>query len=140
MTRAYSSDLRIRVIGAVERGQSARAAAVHFGVSINTGIRWVRRFKQTGEATAVERRGRRASRLDPHTEWLLELVAETPDLTLAEIRGHLAARGVTASTGLVWNFYRHHGFSFKKSGACRRAGAARRGGGAGGVAGDAAGA
>jgi transposase len=37
MTRPYSSDLRERVVGSVERGElSRRQAAVHYGVGISS--------------------------------------------------------------------------------------------------------
>ncbi len=122
MGRAYSSDLRVRVIRAVEGGMSARAASLHFGVSINSGIRWVRQFRKDGRIEGLDRRGRRASRLDEHEAWLLELVARNTDITLEEVRALLKERGVVASIGLVWKFYHRHNFSFKKSHARRRAG------------------
>ena len=37
MARAYSEDLRWRVVGAVEAGASCRQAAARFGVSVSFG-------------------------------------------------------------------------------------------------------
>src|ERR1700726_4840280 len=49
MGRAYSLDLRERVVGAVlKRGLSCRQAAAQFGVGISTAILWVQRFRETG--------------------------------------------------------------------------------------------
>ena len=49
MTRAYSNDLRERVVRAVERGElSCRQAAAHYGVGISTAIKWVQRLRRTG--------------------------------------------------------------------------------------------
>jgi transposase len=49
MSRAYSLDLRERVVTAVEKGGlSARRAAVQFGVDASTTIRWVGRLRRTG--------------------------------------------------------------------------------------------
>jgi transposase len=49
MSRAYSLDLRERVVTAVEKGGlSARRAAVQFGVDASTAIRWVGRLRRTG--------------------------------------------------------------------------------------------
>ena len=49
MARAYSLDLRERVVAAVENGGlSQRRAAVQFGVGISTVITWVRRLRETG--------------------------------------------------------------------------------------------
>jgi len=43
MARAYSQDLRDRVIKAVEAGESARSSGRRFGVSEAAAIKWVRR-------------------------------------------------------------------------------------------------
>jgi transposase len=112
---------------------SARAASLRFGVSINTGIRWLRRYRETGLVEGKRRGGNRPSPLDRHADWLLGLIAATPDLTLAEIKAELPSQGLTAGIGSIWRFYDRHGISFKKSGARRRAGPDGRGGGAGGV-------
>ena len=50
MSRAYSSDLRERVLDAVAAGRSARSAAAHFGIGTATVVRWVRRWRETGRA------------------------------------------------------------------------------------------
>jgi transposase len=52
MARAYSQDLRDRVIDAALKGLSARQAAARFGVGDATAIVWVRRARQTGERGA----------------------------------------------------------------------------------------
>jgi len=49
MGRAYSLDLRERVVGSVRRGGlSCHQAAAQFGVAVSTAINWVRRFRETG--------------------------------------------------------------------------------------------
>ena len=49
MGRAYSDDLRERVVRAVIKGGLSRhQAAAQFGVGISTAINWVQRFHQTG--------------------------------------------------------------------------------------------
>lgn len=120
MSRSYSSDLRVRVIDAAAGGMSARAASEHFGVSISSGIRWVRRFRQDGNAEAKPRGGQRKSPLLPHLEWLLALIAAEPDLTLAEIGERLAiTHGVRVTISTIWRFYDMSGISFKKNRARR---------------------
>jgi transposase len=52
MARAYSQDLRDRVIDAALAGLPARHAAARFGVGDATAIVWVRRAHQTGERMA----------------------------------------------------------------------------------------
>lgn len=48
MTRAYSNDLRKRVVDAVVCGDSCAAAAARFGVSKSSAIKWARQFHRTG--------------------------------------------------------------------------------------------
>ena len=140
MARAYSEDLRGRVIAAVEAGQSARQAARLFLVSPSTAIKWVQRWRRSGSFAATLVGGRRRSPLDHHAGYLLALVGEQPDLTLAEIRDRLQARAVPAGITSVWRFFDRHGVSFKKNPARRRARSPRRGGGEARLAGGAAGA
>ena len=52
MSRAYSSDLRERVLDAVAEGTSARGSAARFGIGVATAVRWVRRWRETGEREA----------------------------------------------------------------------------------------
>ena len=133
MPRPYSEDLRVRMVGAVDAGMSARAAARVFGVSASTAVKWVQRWRRTGSVAAKRMGGYRRSPLDAHADLLLGLVAERPDLTVEEIRAELRGRGIHAGHGAVWRFFARHGISFKKNRARRRAGQAGRGGGAGGL-------
>jgi transposase len=88
----YSNDLRVRVIGLVERGSAARAAARHFEIGEATAVRWVQRWKETGSALAKSITKRRTSPLEAYAQWLLELVDREPDLTLKEIQRRLLAQ------------------------------------------------
>jgi|SRR5215467_875952 len=94
MPRAYSGDLRIRVIGAVEGGLSARGAARRLGVGESTATAWVGRWRRTGSSEAKSQKGRSRSPLAAHAPWLLALIAAEADLTLEEIGERLAARGI----------------------------------------------
>ena len=66
MARAYSDDLRARVIDMVGAGASARASAARFGVGVSTAIVWIRRARQDGERLARRQGKPRGSCLDPH--------------------------------------------------------------------------
>lgn len=47
----------------------------------------------------------RRSKLDPHRDFLLDLIAATEDITLVEMQERLAAeRGIRASVGTIWTF------------------------------------
>ena len=91
MSGPYSSDLRRRVLDAVDGGSSAREAAARFGVGVATAIRWVRRWRETGERTASKQSHPIRSKLDAHEPSRLGLVEETIDITLEEMRRRLAA-------------------------------------------------
>ena len=52
MPKAYSGDMRARVIAEVESGASRREAAEEFEVSASTAIIWVKCFRQTGRCAA----------------------------------------------------------------------------------------
>ncbi len=134
MARAYSQDLRDRVIDAALAGLPARRAAVQFRIGIATAIGWVSRARQSEERTA-RRQGRpRRSKLDPHRIFLLGLIEATPDMTLVEMQQRLAEeRSIQASVGTIWTFLDRCGLTFKKVRPCGRAGPARHPGAARGV-------
>ena len=116
MARAYSQDLRDRVIDAALLGMPARHAAERFGVGIATAIVWVRRARETGERTARRQGQPRRSKLDLQGEFLLGLIAEAPDMTLVEMQARLRdERGVSASIGTIWTFLDRCGLTVKKS-------------------------
>ena len=72
MARAYSQDLRDRVIDAVEsEGLSRRAAARRFGVSPASAIKWLQRFHRTGKRGSAGTGGHRPSKVKPERAWLL---------------------------------------------------------------------
>ena len=111
MARAYSQDLRDRVIDA---GTSARAAAERFGIGVATAIVWVRRARE-GERSARKQGQPRRSKLDPHCEFGLGLVEAEPDITIAEMQERLLSEaGIRASVGTIWTFLDRAGLTFKK--------------------------
>ncbi len=117
MARAYSQDLRDRVIDAALSGASARQVAARFGIGDATAIVWVRRARESGERAARKQGQPRGSKLDPHREYLLGLIAETPDLTISSelLERLLVERSVQASRATLWTFLDRCGLTFKKS-------------------------
>jgi len=115
MGKSYSSDLRERVVNAVERdGMSRRAAAGRFGVGIKTAIDWVRQYRQTGRLAALPRGGRRPKKLvGAYREWLLQRCRER-DFTLRGLVGELAERGLRVDYRVVWAFVHAEKLSHKK--------------------------
>lgn len=123
MAKGYSTDLRVRAIKIVEEGESAREAARMVGVGASSTIRWVEQFTRTGCVAAKPGTGHSRSPLEAFKDWLLDLVAAEPDLTLEEIRARLAEKKQhKAGIGSIWRFYDRHEISFKKNSARRGAG------------------
>ena len=122
MTRPYSDDLRARVAAAVVSGQTCRAVAALFGVSVSAAAKWSARLRAKGSADAKPMGGSRRAVLAGERDWLLERMAAVPDLTLRAVRAELATRGVAVSLWAVWWFYEAEGITFKKKHHGRRAG------------------
>ena len=114
MSVAYSTDLRVRVIEAVKAGASRREAAECFGISVSSGIRWLREWLDGGRA-AAKPRGGSCSPLEEHATWLLALIEKRPDLTLEEVVAAMGKQGIEGSRTAVWRFFKRHDVSFKKN-------------------------
>ena len=116
MARAYSQDLRDRVINAALAGMPARRAAAQFRIGLATAIRWVRRARQTGDRTAGRQGQPRRSKLDPHRGYIVGLIEAEPDITISEILDKLVSdRDVRAARATLWVFLDRCGLTFKKS-------------------------
>ena len=127
MGRAYSLDLRERVVAAVAAGESCRRVAGTFRVSVASVVKWSQRFRATGSAAARKVGGRRPYALSGERDWLLTRLYKQPDITLRALAAELAERGIKVSYYAVWHFFEHEGISFKKKPARQRAGSSRRG-------------
>ncbi len=112
--RAYSMDLRERVLADSDAGQTTKPVAEKYGVSRT----WVRSLKQrrreTGEI-APRKGGGRKRKIDRAR--LTELVREDPDATLAELRERLAIR---CALSAIWTALHELKITFKKSRSARR--------------------
>jgi transposase len=116
MARAYSHDLRVRVLDAVGAGLSRRAAAARYRIGIATVIRWAALAALTGETKAKRQGRRRGSKLDAHESFLLALIEETDDITLIEMQDRLRAeRGRAVGLGTLWRFFAGRSVTWKKS-------------------------
>ena len=115
MTRPLSNDLRERVVSAVRDGESCRAVASRFGVAVSSVVKWSQRQRATGSVAPSKMGGYRKPLLDPHRDFILEQIRQTPHLTLHGLKDELAARGVKVSHNAVWLFLRREGLRFKKN-------------------------
>lgn len=109
--KAYSMDLRERVLADADAGLGTRAVAEKYRVS----SAWVRRLKQrrreTGRVAPRPRGRNRHTKLGGRADDLRRLVAEQPDATLKELQARLPVR---VSLGTLWNALHELKLRFKK--------------------------
>ena len=128
MPKAYSGDLRERVLLACERGKLSRAKiAALFHVGESTLYRWLETWRSEGRREAKPHAGGPEPRLDAAAlEELKAIVAEANDLSLAEYAAKLQERaGVAASGPTVSRALKKLGLPRKKDPAGAGAGPAR---------------
>ena len=112
MARAYSLDLRERVVAAVASGQSCRSVAKTFMVSVASVVKWSQRQRALGSPAALKMGGHRPYLVA--RERVLSRIADKPDLTLRALLKELADRGLVVSYYALWHFLQHEGITFKK--------------------------
>ena len=115
--QAYSKDLRLRVLDAVDRGVARREVAEQFRVSLRTIKRWLQRRRELGHLAVSPRPGAPARKMGPLRLGLLPQLEAQPDATLEE---HCARweeeHGVRVSTATMSRVIAgHFGWTRKKS-------------------------
>ena len=114
-------DRRVLAEALARTGRPEAARLLNLGAS--TAIRWMDRWTTTGSVDALPGTGHCRSPLEAHKQWLLDLVAAEPDLTLEEICGRLMTRKrLKVGKSSVGRFFERHKISFKKKPARRRTG------------------
>lgn len=111
--RAYSPDLRERILSAVERGKgSLRELADLFAVSLSCIVRLRRRYRAAGSLLPKPHAGGPCPLLDADAcQRLRDLVREQPDATLAELQARL---GISCSLSTVCRALQRLGLHRKK--------------------------
>ena len=115
MTKPYSLDLRERVTERVAAGDSVRAVATIFTVSVASVVRWSQRLRRTGSAAGGKMGGHRACTLIGERGWLMERIAAEPEVSVRGLMTELAERGVAVSYG----FHPSRGNELQKKACCR---------------------
>jgi transposase len=116
MGRAYSQDLRERVMAAADSGTGAYAVASIFRVSVSYIYKLLGRRKRTGETRARPWAGGPKPKLAAHDEALRARLMSEPDATLTELQAWLMAEhNVKVSIGCLWKRLRQLGLTLKKS-------------------------
>ena len=112
MSKTLSLDLRVRVIEVVAEGLSHRAAAARFGVSAASVCR---RARVEGDPRPGALGGvRHSGRIEAHREPILDVLTETRDSTIEELRRLLAGRGLDLGCGSIQRFLIRHQMTHKK--------------------------
>jgi len=115
---AYSKDLRIKALGALDRGMPRREAASTFGVSLATLKRWLKRRREGEDVAPRPSPGRTPLILSTREQRaaLWEQLEENADATLerhCELWEHRTGVGVSVPT--MSRAVRTLGWTFKKS-------------------------
>jgi putative transposase len=114
--RAYSTDLRERVLAAHARGLSRHELIEMFQVSQGSITRWLRQQRLTGDLSPRTPSGRTRSIPADQEAALLRQLEAAPDATLAaHIAQWAADYGTSLSTWTMARAIRHVGWSRKKS-------------------------
>ena len=114
--RAYSQDLRERVLAAADDGVPVGRIAALLRVSVSYVSKVLSRRCRTGETTARPQRCRMTPKLGDLHGAIEAQVSLRPDATLAELRIWLSkTHKVSASNGLMWKTLSRLGLTYKKS-------------------------
>lgn len=114
MARAYSEDLRQRVVEAVTAGATCRVAAARYQVSVSFVVKLMQLWRCSGSVAARPPGGQRPFALAGHAELVRQLVAAEPDVTLEELRRQLAEQGVQIGRSSIDRFLASLGLTRKK--------------------------
>lgn len=101
--KAYSQDLRERVIAAVEAGQQTLPQiAQTFGISESALDKWAKRWRDTGSVAALPFAGGRQRALKACAAVIRAEVQQQPDATLEELCERVEAQtAVSASRSMM---------------------------------------
>lgn len=118
MARAYSNDLRRKLLQAYDEGEGTlEELAERFRVSVSWAKKISARRTRTGEIDAPRWRHGPLSRVtEAIAEWMREQIRQQPDMTLRELQERLAeSKGVGLSTGRIWWVLRQLALPLKKN-------------------------
>ncbi|CAK0780815.1 transposase [Gammaproteobacteria bacterium] len=112
MGKAYSMDLRKRVIDACNEGESAARVSERFAVSESFIEKLKRHFRESGTLAPRPHAGGRPLLLAEHDETILSWLKEKPDTTLKGLR---EALGLPVQLSTLWYRLNHLELTFKKT-------------------------
>jgi transposase len=130
MAKAYSDDLRCKLLAAFDAGQgSLRVLAERFSVSYDYAKKISAQRLRSGQSARVEQRRRGpVSRVTAVIEAeLLRLLRDQPDRILAELQQDMESlHGLRLSRAHLWRVLKRLGLRLKKSHSTRPSGTPQR--------------
>lgn len=115
MPRPLSMDIRKRMLASVQSGLSCKATAKRFSVAPSSVIKLIQAYNATGSLAPKQMGGYRKAILSPHEAMVKELVAATPDATLAELGSALRKKKIKVSRTALAMFLARLKLNFKKN-------------------------
>jgi transposase len=115
------------VVETIEGGTTIPEAAEQCGVSISSVVRFLKLHRETGSVDSAKFGGYKVFALAAHEDLVRQLVAEQPDITLAELEDRLTKKKITVGKSSISRFLHHLKLPFKKKFAGGRAGSPGRG-------------
>lgn len=129
MARAYSDDLRRRILQAYEQREGSEARlAQRFRVSLGYVKKIRRQLRRTGKMERVPHSpGRKPKFSEPIRQQLRRWLEQQPDLTLTELQEQLRREaGLAVSLPSLWTVLRKIGMRLKKSHSAHQSGTRKR--------------
>lgn len=116
MSRAYSSDLRQRIVDAITQGETRGTAAAAFKVSPATAVR-LKQWADRKGSVEPSRRGRPSGgKMGPFQDAIIAKFEVQPDITMPDLATWLEEHhGVKADPSNLSKLLCRAGFTFKKT-------------------------
>lgn len=125
MGKPHPVELRTRVVDFVEEGNTHRATAAHFRVSVKFVNDMVKLKRVTGALTPKSQGRRGHGKLAGVHDWVRRRVEGKPDITLDELVSQLSQdHGIDVQRSAMWGLLRRLGLTHKKRPSGQRAKAA----------------
>lgn len=121
MPRAYSEDLRRRIVADTDQGGSIRAIAAKYSVSPSFVSKISCLWRQSGSVRAKQVGGHKRHALKPHADAIKRQLDKHKDITLQELRHWVEENfNLRVHVSSVNRFVRALGYSYKKNTAGQR--------------------
>lgn len=114
MARAYSTDLRHRILADIDGGMSTEDAARKYQVSIGGAYKLKKQRRETGSIEPKKYHHGQRPKLEPYEQEVRKLVEDFPDATLVELHKKLPQE-VQVTVATLHHFLKRLKISWKKN-------------------------